>query len=197
MMKEMNEYVVSCSVCAQRNVLHQFLSGKLHTLATLESQWSERYTMILIMISSTVNLMALPALPTALETAMLLFQHVFRYYGLPENIVNDRGLQFMVQVWRGFMVMLGITVSLTSGYNPQASGQIINREIVVNLLTYCNNNQGERSISPNSLWHSATNITPFQWAFNHPFCQDHDPCNTQCHHHTIHPAYILHQVKVN
>ncbi|KAK6307344.1 hypothetical protein J4Q44_G00224920 [Coregonus suidteri] len=36
----------------------------------------------------------MPGLPTALQTAEALFTHVFRHYGVPEDIVSDRGPQF-------------------------------------------------------------------------------------------------------
>ncbi|XP_043105760.1 pollen-specific leucine-rich repeat extensin-like protein 1 [Puntigrus tetrazona] len=58
-----------------------------------------------------------------METALALFEHVFRIYGLPEDIVSDRGTQFTSQVWRAFCKHLDINVSLTSGYHPQANGQ--------------------------------------------------------------------------
>ncbi|KAK3515307.1 hypothetical protein QTP70_013471 [Hemibagrus guttatus] len=61
--------------------------------------------------------------PTSLETAECLFNHVFRYYGLPEDIVSDRGPQFTSRVWRAFCKRLGVTVSLSSGYHPQTNGQ--------------------------------------------------------------------------
>ncbi|KAK3508365.1 hypothetical protein QTP70_022939 [Hemibagrus guttatus] len=34
-------------------------------------------------------------LPTAMETAELMFNHIFRYFGIPEYIVSDRGPQFI------------------------------------------------------------------------------------------------------
>ncbi|KAK3570134.1 hypothetical protein QTP86_012507 [Hemibagrus guttatus] len=61
--------------------------------------------------------------PTALDTAECLFNHVFRYYGLPEDIVSDRGPQFTSRVWRAFCKRLGVTISLSSGYHPQTNGQ--------------------------------------------------------------------------
>ncbi len=66
-----------------------------------------------------------------METAQAIFQHVFRIYGLPEDIVSDRGTQFTSQVWRAFCKQLDINVSLTSGYHPQANGQVerLNQEI--------------------------------------------------------------------
>ncbi|KAI4885284.1 hypothetical protein NFI96_013685 [Prochilodus magdalenae] len=44
-------------------------------------------------------------------------------YWWEKNIVSDRGTQFTSQVWSAFMERLGVSVSLTSGYHPQANGQ--------------------------------------------------------------------------
>ncbi|KAK1791370.1 hypothetical protein P4O66_013383, partial [Electrophorus voltai] len=61
----------------------------------------------------------LGGLPTVLETADLLFRHVVRQFGLPEDIVSDRGPQFTSQVWKEPLRKLNITVNLTSGYHPE------------------------------------------------------------------------------
>ncbi|KAK1798925.1 hypothetical protein P4O66_007199 [Electrophorus voltai] len=65
--------------------------------------------------SKMVRFVPLVALPTAWETADLLFHQ----FGLPEDIVSDRGPQFTSRVWKELMGKLNITVSLTSGYHPQ------------------------------------------------------------------------------
>lgn len=44
--------------------------------------------------SKPLHLIPLPSLPTAFSLAELLFTQVFRIYGLPEDIVSDRGPQF-------------------------------------------------------------------------------------------------------
>lgn len=59
-----------------------------------------------------------------METAFELFQQVFRIYGIPEDIVSDRGLQFTSKVWQAFCKHLDINVSLTSGYHPESNGQV-------------------------------------------------------------------------
>uniref|UniRef100_A0A674NT72 ribonuclease H n=1 Tax=Takifugu rubripes TaxID=31033 RepID=A0A674NT72_TAKRU len=73
--------------------------------------------------SKAVHFVPLPKLPTALETANLLIQHVFRLHGIPQDIVSDRGPQFTSQVWKAFCWALGTTSSLTLGYHPQSNGQ--------------------------------------------------------------------------
>lgn len=72
--------------------------------------------------SKAGHFVALSKLPSALETANLLVDHVFRLHGLPADIVSDRGPQFTSQVWRQFCKCLGATVSLSSGFHPQSNG---------------------------------------------------------------------------
>ncbi len=54
---------------------------------------------------------------------MSIHSGVFRNYGLPEEIVSDRGPQFISRVWKAFFRLLRVTVSLSSGYHPQTNGQ--------------------------------------------------------------------------
>ena len=64
----------------------------------------------------------LTKLPSASETAQLLVTHVIGLYGIPRDIVSDR-FQFIARFWKAFCTLLGITVSLTSGFHPQSNGQ--------------------------------------------------------------------------
>lgn len=50
-------------------------------------------------------------------------QDVFRFHGIPLDIVSDRGPQFISQVWKAFCSALGTSVSLSSGFHPQTNGQ--------------------------------------------------------------------------
>ena len=53
---------------------------------------SQGNTAILVVVdrfSKSCHLLPLPVLPTALQTAEALFTHVFRNYGVPEDIVSD------------------------------------------------------------------------------------------------------------
>lgn len=64
-----------------------------------------------------------------------------------------------------------MTVSLTSGYHPQANGQVelVNQEVGRFLKTFCSDHQGDwvrflpwAKHVQNSLRHSAMGLTPFQ-----------------------------------
>lgn len=59
---------------------------------------SEGYTTVLTVadrFSHGIKLVLVPTLPSYLEVEEILFNQVFRYYGIPEDIVNDRGPQLM------------------------------------------------------------------------------------------------------
>ncbi len=135
---------------------------------------SDGNTCILVVVdrfSKSCRLIPLKRLPTALETAELMFNHVFRYFGIPEDIVSDRGPQFISRVWKSFFKLLGVTVSLSSGYHPQSNGQMERKiqEIGCFLRTFCHGHQhswnqfiGWAEYAQNSLRQSSTGLTPFQ-----------------------------------
>ncbi|KAK3548692.1 hypothetical protein QTP70_016441 [Hemibagrus guttatus] len=92
------------------------------------------FTTVMVVVdrfSKACKLIPLKGSPTAMQTAEAMFQHVIRNFGLPEDIVSDRGSQFTSRVWRSLCEQLGINVSLSSGYHPQSNGQAehLNQEI--------------------------------------------------------------------
>uniref|UniRef100_A0AAY5L8U6 Gypsy retrotransposon integrase-like protein 1 n=1 Tax=Esox lucius TaxID=8010 RepID=A0AAY5L8U6_ESOLU len=105
--KDVRVYVSSCSVCAQSKAPRHLPVGKLHPLPIPQRPWShllvdfltdlppsQGHTTILVVVdrfSKSCRLLPLPDLPTALQTAEALFTHIFRHYGVPEDIVSDRG----------------------------------------------------------------------------------------------------------
>ncbi|KAI2667224.1 Transposon Tf2-9 polyprotein [Labeo rohita] len=135
---------------------------------------SDENTCILVIVdrfTKFCRLIPLKGLPTALDTAECLFNHVFRYYGLPEDIVSDRGPQFISRVWKAFFKLLGVTVSLSSGYHPQTNGQTERKiqEVGRFLCTFCHGHQnswnqflGWAEYAQNSLRQPSTGLTPFQ-----------------------------------
>ncbi len=134
-------FIQNCTVCNTSKSPHQLPAGLLQPLPIPQRPWShiaidfvtdlpasQGHTTILTVIdrfSKACRLIPLPKLPTALETAEVLCNYVFRFYGLREDIVSDRGPQFTSRVWSAFCRQLNINVSLTSGYHPQANGQVV------------------------------------------------------------------------
>ena len=57
------------------------------------------------------------------ETAGIVMHEVFWHHGLPDNIINDRGPQFVSKFWKHLFKMLKVTCNLSSDYHPQKYGQ--------------------------------------------------------------------------
>lgn len=60
---------------------------------------------------------------TAEETHQLLMTHVFSIFGIPSEIVSDRGPQFIARFWNELFKYLDMNPSQTSGYHPQSNGK--------------------------------------------------------------------------
>lgn len=113
--QDMEDYVRLCRTCSQACVNRQLLEGLLEPLPIPQQAWShlpvnflmdlpssEGFTTVLVIInrfSKVCKLIPLKGLPTALQTVNALFQHVFRNFGLPEEIVSDRGPGYGGNIW--------------------------------------------------------------------------------------------------
>ncbi|KAI2647533.1 Transposon Tf2-6 polyprotein [Labeo rohita] len=181
------KFIRDCAICNTTKVPRRLPAGLLQPLPVPQRPWSHiamdfitdlppsnGHTTILSVVdrfSKGCRFIPLPKLPTAMETAELLCNWVFRFYGLPEDMVSDRGPQFTSRLWSGFFHLLGVNISLTSGYHPQANGQAerLNQELTRFLRSYCQDHQEDWSrylfwaeYAQNSLHKPATNLTPFQ-----------------------------------
>jgi len=159
MATDVRRYVQGCRECAISKSPRHLPAGKLNPLPVPDRPWShlgvdfitdlpasDGHTCVLVIVdrfSKACHLIPLRGLPTAMETAELMFNHVFRYYGIPEDIVSDRGPQFISRVWKAFLSLQGVTVSLSSGYHPQSNGQTERKiqEIGRFLRPFCHGHQ--------------------------------------------------------
>ncbi len=187
MARDVRRFVKGCVDCAISKSPRHLPAGKLLPLPIPNRPWShlgvdfvtdlpasDGNTCILVVIdhfSKACRLISLKGLPTAMETAELMFNHIFRDYGIPEDIVSDRGPQFVSRVWKTFFSLLGVTISLSSGYHPQTNGQTERKiqEIGRFLRTFCHGHQeswnqfiGWAEYAQNSLRQPSTGLTPFQ-----------------------------------
>lgn len=137
--KDVKEFVSSCLVCAQHKVSRASPIGQLVPLPVPSKPWthismdfivdlpvSSGCQVIWVVVdrfSKMAHFVALPQLPSAKGLSTLFLRHIFRCHGLPQDIVSDRGPQFIAVFWRNFCSALGIKTSLTSGYHPQSNGQ--------------------------------------------------------------------------
>ncbi|KAI2653738.1 Transposon Tf2-11 polyprotein [Labeo rohita] len=184
MRRDIIRYVQSCSVCAMSNSPHMLPTGKLVPLPIPERPWShlgvdyvtdlpssEGNTCVLVIVdhfSKACKFVPPKGLSTAAEH---LFHQVFRHFGIPEEIVSDRGPQFISHVWKAFFKLLGVIVNLSSGYHPQTNDQTEKKiqELGRYLQAYCSEDQYSWSrflpwaeYAQISLRQDTTGLTPFQ-----------------------------------
>jgi hypothetical protein len=136
---DVSAFVAACMVCAQNKTPRQAPSGLLQPLPVPHRLWSlssldfvtglppsdGNTTMLMVVdrFSKSAHFIPLPKLPSTKEKAQLMMQHVFRIYGLPVNIVSDRGPQFLSRFWKAFCTLIGLSTSLFPGFHPQSNGQ--------------------------------------------------------------------------
>ncbi|TFY69430.1 hypothetical protein EVJ58_g442 [Rhodofomes roseus] len=106
---------------------------------------------------------------TEKETAKLLFDRVFKEYGLPRQIISDRDIRWRGEFWKEVCRLMDIQRSLTTAYHPQADGQteVLNQTLEISLRAYIgptrddwSDHVGPLQLSYNSTPHSATGFAP-------------------------------------
>uniref|UniRef100_A0A8C6Q7R4 Gypsy retrotransposon integrase-like protein 1 n=1 Tax=Nothobranchius furzeri TaxID=105023 RepID=A0A8C6Q7R4_NOTFU len=139
MAKDVQEYMATCPTCARSKTPNKPPTGDLQPLPIPHRPWShigldfvtglppvnQLKTILTIVdrFSKAVHLVALPGLPTAKQTAEILLEQVVCLHGFPQDIVSDRGPQFMSRFWKAFCRLVGASSSLSSGYHLQTNGQ--------------------------------------------------------------------------
>ena len=57
------------------------------------------------------------------DTAQLYIRQIWKYQGLPKQIVSDRGTQFRADFWQALSGYLEIENYYSTAYHPQTDGQ--------------------------------------------------------------------------
>jgi len=108
----------------------------------------------------------------SVEGLVKLFQdHIWKLHRLPESIVSDRGVQFVVGMIKELNYLLGIQTKFSTAYYPQTNGQTkrINQELEQYLRVFINHRQeqwpdwlGTVEFAYNNKIHVATKISLFK-----------------------------------
>ena len=67
----------------------------------------------------------------SIDTANAYINHVYRRFGLPDDIISDRGPQFTSETFKQIGKLLGINLKRSTAYHPQTDGETerLNQEI--------------------------------------------------------------------
>jgi RNase H-like domain found in reverse transcriptase/Reverse transcriptase (RNA-dependent DNA polymerase)/Integrase zinc binding domain/Integrase core domain len=69
----------------------------------------------------------------------LLHENLYKWFGLPDKMLSDRGPQFAAKAFRAMLSRLGVNLVLSMAYHPQMDGTMehVNQEIEAYLAIYC------------------------------------------------------------
>ena len=196
------EYVRSCDICCRSKSPRHRSYGLLQPLPIPETPWksisldfitdlpvSKGFDAILTVVDRFTKMAHfLPCTKsiTSQETADLVMREVFKHHGLPDDIISDRGPQFISKFWKHMFKLLHISVKLSSGYHPETNGQTerTNQTLEQYLRCFINYQQDDwvdymhlAEFAYNNSTHSSTGYSPFfantgchpRWTMNaHP-----------------------------
>ena len=115
---------------------------------------------------------------TSEGTARLLFENLYKRFGLLDKIISDRGPQFASRAFVELLKLLGIKLALSTAYHPQTDGttERTNQEIEAYLSIYCASHPEDwpqalhtLEFTHNNRRHADRPNTPFELMFGSQF----------------------------
>src|SRR5271169_1287906 len=180
------EYINTCDTCSRNKSPRQKPHGKLHPLSIPPAPWSsvsmdfivelplsDEYNAIYVCVDRLTKMAHF--CPTTTEarseiTAQLYLRHIFKHHGLPDDIVSDRGTQFISKFTTKLLELLDIKGNKSTAYHPQSDGQTerVNQVLEQYLRIFCDYQQDDwarllplAEFAYNNAKHSSTQVSPF------------------------------------
>jgi transposase InsO family protein len=183
-------FVCNCLTCKRTKAYREGKHGLLHPLPIPEKYWSSismdyitklppstakngiTYENILVIVdrlSKKKKFIAVQDL--TVETLVQAYiEYVWREEGYPDDIISDRGRQFVSHFWTRLCDRLGTKPKLSTAYHPETDGQTENANAYLKqyLRAYCNYNQDNwadllpmAEFEANSTVSATTGVAPF------------------------------------
>ena len=134
-----NEYISTCDQCKRCKASRHKPFGYLQSLPVAKGPWksismdfivslpeSNKFTAILVIVDRFTKMSHF--IPTTNEvnattTAQLFFDHIYKYHGLPTDIISDCGTVFTSKFWSTLMGLINVKTNLSTSFHPQTDGQ--------------------------------------------------------------------------
>lgn len=140
MKNDVTERIRKCEACQRNKGSQKAPAGLLQPLPIPTKQWAsvgvdfvvalpltttgfDAICVFVDRLTKMVHLCPTHTTCTAVDTADLFINHVFRLHGMPMSIVSDRGSVFTSAFFTHLCKTLQITQLLSSAYHPQTDGQ--------------------------------------------------------------------------
>jgi len=181
------DFVRSCPECQRNKAARHQPYGLLNPLELPYAPWqsiamdfitdlplSEGCDQLWVVIDRFTKMAHFIALPTngktASDLARIFAREVWKYHGLPADIVSDRDSRFTSEVWKEFLRMSGIRSRMSTAFHPQTDGQTerLNQTIEAYLRSFVNYEQDDwvnllpmAEFAYNNSVTTATGLSPF------------------------------------
>ena len=181
-----HRYVQACDVCARIKAPRHKPYGLLRPLEIPERPWksismdfivklprSHGYDSIWVVcdrLTCAAHFIPCNETINAPGLAWLFLDRIFRYHGLPETIVSDRGSVFISHFWKELTALLKVDHRTSTAYHPQTDGltKRTNQTLETYLRAYTSYQQDNwvnylplAEFAFNNHVNASTNQTPF------------------------------------
>ena len=183
-------YVQGCGICQQSKInwnpshlsylpieeaksMWPFASCSMDMITDLPTLGGYNSILAVVDHGLTKGVILIPCNKTlmAYQCAQLLLDNVYKWFGLMDKIISDKGPQFAAKSFLELLKLLKIKSSLTTAYHLQSDGAMerVNQEIEANISIFCMNNPEEWSTMLSMMefihnnWRHADQLnTPFE-----------------------------------
>lgn len=181
-----DRYVANCFGCSRYKRPRRKPHGLLQPLPISDKPWksismdfieqlpnSGGFDAILVVVdrfSKMAIFLPCTTTTTSEDLALLFIQHIFSKFGVPQDVISDRGSKFTSAFWTSIAKSLGLKSKLSTAYHPQTDGQTerVNQILEAYLRQYLSYQQDDwHALLPlaefacNNSEHSSTQQSPF------------------------------------
>src|SRR5882724_3591078 len=150
------KYMKGCDLCNRTKNYPSAPAGKLMPNRIPDRCWqtisvdlitellrSHRYDTIMVVVdrlSKCAHTIPTTSDVTALGIARLFRDHIWKLHGLPEEVISDRGTQFVSNFMFSLSQLLKIRIAASTAYHLQTDGQTerVNQEVKQFLRLFVN-----------------------------------------------------------
>ena len=194
--KDVDEYVRACELCVRTKASRSAPQGFLQPLPVPYRAWSDisvdyvtplpacerngqKYKHILVVVCRLTKMrhfIPVTSLSTE-ELASVFVSRIYCLYGTPDNVVSNRGTQFVSEFWSHLSERLSVTLKRSSSFHPETDGQTerINAGMEQFLRAFTNFHQDDwvdwlplAEFAANNATSETTGVSPFfaNYGFN-------------------------------
>jgi hypothetical protein len=194
--RDVDEYVRACELCVRTKASRSAPQGFLQPLPVPYRAWSDisidyvtplplcerngqKYRHVLVVVCRLTKMRHFIPVTSlsAEELATVFVSRVYCLHGTPDNVISDRGTQFISEFWSHLSERLSVILKRSSSFHPETDGQTerINAGMEQYLRAFTNFHQDDwvdwlplAEFATNNVVSETTGVSPFfaNYGFN-------------------------------